>query len=125
MKMLIGLLSAQKKWQCICISFIINTNQFIMKKSFVLILTVLLLGSCAVFGPRAEFSKGMSERQFLRQNKEAVISTLEDGFTTYRVNRGDTFFVLVTFENEKLIRLEEREVTPAWMPSQPQNSNIE
>lgn len=93
-----------------------------MKKSFVLILTVLLLGSCSIFGPRAEFSKGMSERQFLRQNKDAVISNLEGDFTTYRVNRGETFFVLATFENEKLIRLEERELVPAWMPARPQNN---
>ncbi|GAB2630520.1 hypothetical protein [Belliella aquatica] len=94
-----------------------------MKKSLVLILTVLLLGSCSIFGPRAEFSKGMSERQFLRQNKDAVISNLEGDFTTYRVNRGETFFVLATFENEKLIKLEERELVPAWMPAQPTNDD--
>ncbi|AFL85916.1 hypothetical protein Belba_3413 [Belliella baltica DSM 15883] len=94
-----------------------------MKKSFVFILTVLLLGSCTVFGPRAEFSKGMSEKQFLRQNRDAVISNIEGDFTTYRVNRGETFYVLATFENEKLIKLEERELVPAWMPVQPENSD--
>jgi hypothetical protein len=94
-----------------------------MKKSVLFILTILVLGSCAVFGPRAEFSKGMSERQFLRQNKDAVISSLEGAFTTYRVNRGEMFYVLATFENEKLIGLEERELTPAWMPAQPENKN--
>lgn len=94
-----------------------------MKKSFVFILTILLLGSCTIFGPRAEFTKGMSERQFLRQNRDAVISNLEGDFTTYRVNRGETFYVLATFENEKLIKLEERELVPAWMPAQPQKNN--
>lgn len=94
-----------------------------MKKSFVLIFTVLLLGSCSVFGPRVEFSKGMSEKQFLRQNRSAVISNLEGDFTTYRVDRGETFYVLATFENRKLIRLEERELVPAWMPAQPRNDD--
>ncbi|MCH7414203.1 hypothetical protein MM213_11940 [Belliella sp. R4-6] len=93
-----------------------------MKYTIVLALA-LLLGSCTVFGPRAEFSKGMSERQFLRQNKSAVLSSLDGEFTTYRVNRGETFYVLATFEDSKLIKLEEREMVPAWMPQQPRNEN--
>ena len=94
-----------------------------MKYSIVFTLALILLGSCAVFGPRAEFSKGMSERQFLRQNRDAVINTLDGEFTTYRVNRGETFYVLATFEDGKLIKLEEREMVPTWMPQQPTNEN--
>ncbi|MCH7396349.1 hypothetical protein MM236_00035 [Belliella sp. DSM 107340] len=94
-----------------------------MKYSIVFTFALILLGSCAVFGPRAEFSKGMSERQFLRQNRDAVINTLDGEFTTYRVNRGETFYVLATFEDGKLIKLEEREMVPTWMPQQPSNQN--
>ncbi|WP_373523047.1 hypothetical protein [Aquiflexum sp.] len=90
-----------------------------MKKSLILISTLFLLGSCALFGPIPEFTKGMSERKFLRQNKEAVLSGINGDIITYRVNRGDKFYVLATFENNKLISLEEREAFPAWMDNRP------
>lgn len=90
-----------------------------MKKSLILMSTVLLLGSCTLFGPNPEFSQGMTERKFLRQNKEAVLSGIDGNILTYRVNRGDKFYVLATFENGKLLKLEERESYPAWMDNRP------
>jgi hypothetical protein len=90
-----------------------------MKKSLIIISTVFLLGSCSIFGPNPEFSQGMSERKFLRQNKEAVLSGIDGDVITYRVNRGDKFYVLATFENGKLLKLEEREAFPAWMDNRP------
>jgi hypothetical protein len=87
-----------------------------MKKALVLFMTIVLLGSCA---PRPEFQQGMTERKFLRQNKEAVLAGLEDNQKTYRVNRGERFFVLATFEDGRLVRLEERDTVPPWMPNQP------
>ncbi|WP_373496763.1 hypothetical protein [Aquiflexum sp.] len=94
-----------------------------MKKSLLLISTVFLLGSCAIFGPIPEFSKGMSERKFLRQNRDAVLSGIDGDVLTYRVNRGERFYVLATFENNKLISLEEREAFPAWMDNRPVDGN--
>jgi hypothetical protein len=90
-----------------------------MKKSLIIISTVFLLGSCSIFGPNPEFSQGMSERKFLRQNKEAVLSGIDGNVITYRVNRGDKFYVLATFEDGKLLKLEEREAFPAWMDNRP------
>lgn len=94
-----------------------------MKKSLIIISTVFLLGSCSIFGPNPEFSQGMSERKFLRQNKEAVLSGIDGNIITYRVNRGDKFYVLATFENGKLLKLEERESYPAWMDNRPVDGN--
>ena len=90
-------------------------KSFIMKKALILFVTLVLLGSCA---PRPEFQQGMTERKFLRQNKEAVLAGLDGNQKTYRVNRGERFFVLATFEDGRLVRLEERETVPAWMPGQ-------
>lgn len=74
------------------------------------------MGSCAV---RPEFQQGMTERKFLRQNKEAVLSGIDGDLKTYRVNRGDRFYVLATFENGRLLKLEEKETVTGWPPSQP------
>lgn len=87
-----------------------------MKRVFVLWVTLLLLGSCAV---RPDFQQGMTERKFLRQNKEAVLSGIDGNFKTYRVNRDERFYVLATFENGKLIKLEEKEIITGWPPNQP------
>jgi uncharacterized lipoprotein YajG len=87
-----------------------------MKKVLILLISVVLLGGCAV---RPEFQQGMTERKFLRQNKEAVLSGMDENSKTYRVNRGDRFYVLATFENGKLIKLEEKETVTGWPPSQP------
>jgi hypothetical protein len=86
-----------------------------MKKLLILISTVFLLGSCSVFGPNPEFSQGMSEKKFLRNNKEAVISGIDGNIKTYRINRGERFYVLATFENKKLVKLEEVEAYPQIM----------
>jgi len=87
-----------------------------MKNILILLVTVVLLGSCAV---RPEFQQGMTERKFLRQNKEAVLSGIDGDLKTYRVNRGDRFYVLATFENGRLLKLEEKETVIGWPPSQP------
>ncbi|MCH7409282.1 hypothetical protein MM239_07755 [Belliella sp. DSM 111904] len=94
-----------------------------MKKSIVFVFTVFLLGSCAVFTPRHEFREGMSEGQFLRQNRAAVLSNMEGPLKVYRLDRGDRFYVLATFENGTLIKVEERELTPGWMPAAPPVGN--
>lgn len=91
-----------------------------MKKSSIILFSLLLLGSCTLFGPNPEYSQGMTERKFLKQNKEAVLSGLDGEIVTYRVTRDDKFYVLATFEKGILVRLEEREMAPAWMPNQPQ-----
>ncbi|PRY87024.1 hypothetical protein [Mongoliibacter ruber] len=89
-----------------------------MKRGIVFIATLLMLGSCGIFLPRPEFKKGMTENRFLRQNRDAVINTLDNGKTVYRVDRGERFFVLATFEDGKLVKLEEKEARPAWMQPQ-------
>lgn len=90
-----------------------------MKKLIILVSTVFLLGSCSIFGPNPEFSQGMSEKKFLRQNREAVISGIDGNLKTYRVNRGERFYVLATFEENKLIKLEEIEANPQILESKP------
>jgi hypothetical protein len=76
-----------------------------------------MLHSCV--GIRPEFQQGMTERKFLRQQKEAVLSGIDGDFKTYRVQRDERFFVLATFENGVLVKLEERELMPAWRPQGP------
>lgn len=89
-----------------------------MKRGIVFIATLLMLGSCGIFLPRPEFEKGMTERRFLRQNRDAVINTLDNGRTIYRVDRGERFYVLATFEDGLLVALEEKEARPTWPQSQ-------
>ncbi|MCH6199254.1 hypothetical protein MMU07_06685 [Aquiflexum sp. LQ15W] len=83
-----------------------------MKQLLILILSIVLLGSCSVFGPNPEYYQGMTEKKFLRQNEAAVISHLDGNQKTYRVIRDEKFYVLATFEDGNLIKLEEREYTP-------------
>jgi len=92
-----------------------------MKKSSLIIFAVFLLGSCTLFGPNPEFAQGMTERKFLRQNKEAVLSGLDGENSIYRVVRDDKFYILATFQNGLLIKLEERELTPTWMQNNQQS----
>ncbi|GHB51730.1 hypothetical protein [Mongoliitalea lutea] len=92
-----------------------------MKKYGLIIMVALLLNACV--GVRPEFQQGMTERKFLRQNKEAVLSGIDGDFKTYRVQRDDRFFVLATFEKGLLVRLEERELTPVWNPQPQMNEN--
>lgn len=93
-----------------------------MKKLLIIVSTVFLLGSCSIFGPNPEFSQGMSENKFLRQNRDAVINGIDGNLKTYRVNRGERFYVLATFEDNKLIKLEEIESYPQMMENRPTNN---
>ncbi|MDN3670250.1 hypothetical protein QWY93_13040 [Echinicola jeungdonensis] len=91
-------------------------------KNLLLILSVtLVLGSCAVFQSKPKYEIGMEERAFLRQNKNAVISSLEGNLKTYRVVRDDRFYLLATFEDEELIKLEEKELPHHWHQGEEDN----
>ncbi len=82
-----------------------------MKKLFTIFTLFLIFESCALVSPRDEFYVGMSENLFLRRNSDAVISELRDNGKVYRLPRGDRFYALITFENERLVSLEEKEIT--------------
>jgi len=75
---------------------------------------VFLLGACAVFQPRIPYQLGMSESKFLRQNREAVISQLNETKKVYRLTNDERFYILATFENGELVSLEEKELAPQW-----------
>jgi hypothetical protein len=94
-----------------------------MKKFLVIVLSIVMLSSCNVFNRRYEFREGMSEQRFLRQNRGAVLSSMEGDTKIYRVNREERFYVLATFQNGELIRVEEREIGPNWMQNQPIDGN--
>lgn len=85
-----------------------------LTKSIGIISLIFLMGSCALFQPRIPYQLGMSESKFLRQNKEAVISQLNEDRKVYRVNNDERFYILATFENGELVSLEEKELTPQW-----------
>ncbi|WP_202928023.1 hypothetical protein [Cyclobacterium salsum] len=85
-----------------------------LTKSIGIISLIFLLGSCALFQPRIPYQLGMSESKFLRQNKEAVISQLNEDRKIYRVNNDERFYILATFENGELVNLEEKELAPQW-----------
>ncbi|WP_375583117.1 hypothetical protein [Cyclobacterium xiamenense] len=75
---------------------------------------VFLFGACAVFQPRIPYQLGMSESKFLRQNREAVISQLNEQKKVYRLSSDERFYILATFENGQLVSLEEKELRPQW-----------
>ncbi|WP_339717966.1 hypothetical protein [Cyclobacterium amurskyense] len=85
-----------------------------MKKTLSILSLVFIMSSCALIQPRIPYQLGMSESKFLRQNKDAVISQISVDKKVYRVNNGDRFYLLVTFENDALTNLEEMELTPQW-----------
>lgn len=85
-----------------------------MKKLLIIFSASLIMASCSVFQPRVPYELGMDESKFLRQNKEAVLNNMDGETKTYRVNRDDGFYILATFQNEQLIKFEERELTPSW-----------
>jgi hypothetical protein len=86
-----------------------------MKKLIILLLILSALqGSCMLMLPRNDVRLGMSERQFLRRHPQAVISSLDRNIKVYRLQRDDYFFALATFENGKLIQVEERELPRRW-----------
>ncbi|GGF37288.1 hypothetical protein GCM10011339_27290 [Echinicola rosea] len=62
----------------------------------------------------SNYKVGMEESDFLKIHPEAVISNLEGTQKTYRVVRDERFYLLATFEDERLIKLEEKELPPYW-----------
>jgi hypothetical protein len=93
-----------------------------MKNILCVTVVILLFTSSCNLLRRNEFQHGMTESKFLRRNRGAVISSLDgQNLKTYRINRGDRFYVLATFENGVLKNLEERELSPNWMENP--NSN--
>ncbi|WP_186756466.1 hypothetical protein [Echinicola salinicaeni] len=95
-----------------------------MKKVIAILFLGLFLGGCAVFNKQPKYELGMEERDFVKMHDEAVLSGLEDGQRTYRLVRDEHFYVLFTFENGKLIKLEEKELPKAWQVP-PGTNNIE
>lgn len=85
-----------------------------MKKLLLILSVSFILGSCSIFQPRIPYELGMEESKFLRQNRSAVLNSLDGDLKTYRVNRDDGFYILATFEGGQLIKFEEKELTPAW-----------
>lgn len=81
-----------------------------MKKLIAIFSLLLILKGCALITPRDDLYIGMSEDLFLRRHREAVISELNDNQKIYRLQRGERFYALVTFTDEKLARVEEREI---------------
>ena len=93
-------------------------------RSLILIFGLLFtLEACAIFRPRIPYQMGMSESKFLRQNRGAVISQLENGRKVYRLNTEERFYMLATFEDGILTNLEEREITPMWQQQRMMDSN--
>lgn len=90
-----------------------------MKNTSLMVILFVLISACASLGPDNRYYTGMKEKKFLKQNQEAVISSLDGAFKTYRVNRDERFYILATFENDRLIKLEEREIAPLWMDERP------
>jgi len=93
-------------------------------KSIALIIGLLVtLQACAIFLPRIPYQMGMTESKFLRQNRGAVISQLENNRKVYRLNTDERFYLLATFEDGVLTNLEERELTPMWQQQRMMDSN--
>jgi hypothetical protein len=57
--------------------FILEKTIKKMKQLLVLILSVVLLSSCGVFGPNPEYYQGMTEKKFLRQNEFPIHQYLQ------------------------------------------------
>ncbi|SHN26642.1 hypothetical protein SAMN04488057_11511 [Cyclobacterium lianum] len=85
-----------------------------MIKKLGILSLIFLMGSCTLFQPRIPYQLGMSESKFLRQNKDAVISQLNNEKKVYRINKDERFYLLATFENDELVSLEEKELAPQW-----------
>jgi len=93
-------------------------------KSFIVSIGLIFtLQACAIFQPRIPYQLGMDESKFLRQNRDAVISQLENGKKVYRLNTDPRFYLLATFEEGVLTNLEEREITPIWQQQRMMDSN--
>ncbi len=81
-----------------------------MKNIAILFTIFLLFEGCTLFTPRDEFFIGMREEVFLRRNRDAVISELNESQKIYRVQRTERFYALVTFVDGELISVDEKEV---------------
>ena len=92
-----------------------------MKKYITISLFTVLVSSCSLFLPRQAIQPGMTESKFLRMNRGAVVSSIDGTSKTYRVTRDDRFYVLATFEDGILTNVEEKELTPRWPVTVPQN----
>lgn len=95
-----------------------------MKNASLMVVLFVFISACASLGPDQRYYTGMKEKKFQKQNQEAVISSLDGAFKTYRVNRDDRFYILATFENDRLTKLEEREIAPLWMDERPGSNPI-
>ncbi|GGZ26073.1 hypothetical protein GCM10007049_18330 [Echinicola pacifica] len=93
-------------------------NDYMNMKKLLIILSMAIaigaMSSCTVFNKTPTYKVGMDEKDFLKMNPTAVISNLEGPQKTYRVVRDDKFYLLATFEDEQLIRLEEKELPAYW-----------
>jgi len=89
-----------------------------MRKLLWIAILGMMLGGCAILTQKPQYEIGMEEADFLKMHKEAVISKLEDGQRTYRVVRDDHFYLLATFENGRLVMLEEKELPTYWPQSE-------
>lgn len=85
----------------------------------------LALGGCSVFQKAPTYRVGMEESDFLKLHDDAVISGLDGNQKTYRVKRDDQFYLLATFEDEKLIKLEEKEIYPSFRDNFDMKNQIE
>ncbi|GAB3646230.1 hypothetical protein GCM10028791_05970 [Echinicola sediminis] len=85
-----------------------------MKRLLMIVCLSLALGGCAILNNRPDYEVGMEESDFLKIHKDAVISKLDEGQRTYRVVRDERFYILATFENGKMVKLEEKELPAYW-----------
>ena len=93
-------------------------------KSLIVCMTLLFtIQACTIFRPRIPYELGMSEGKFLRQNREAVVSQLNNGKKIYRLNTDPRFYLLATFEDGVMTSLEEKEITPIWQQQRMMDSN--
>ncbi|QDH79708.1 hypothetical protein FKX85_11960 [Echinicola soli] len=74
----------------------------------------LFVVSCSSMKGAPNYKVGMEESDFLKVHPDAVISNLEGEQKTYRVVRDERFYLLATFEDERLVKLEEKELPPYW-----------
>ncbi|MEX0884664.1 MAG: hypothetical protein WDZ72_14445 [Cyclobacteriaceae bacterium] len=94
-----------------------------IKQILIVLSLIFVVGSCALFHPANPYQMGMSEGKFLRQNRDAEISQLDDTKKVYRITKDERFYILVTFENGELTYLEEKELTPVWPQQRMMNEN--
>lgn len=77
-------------------------------KKLILIGLALMTLSCKTFlyGPEANFTMGMSEKEFKEKNKSEMVLATEDGNRVFRTYNKLTHYKFFFFKNEKLVRFE-------------------